>query len=220
MALEIFQWFQQVIHNDPAILIYLAIVLLMTVESSFIPFPSEIVVPPAAYFAMKTDNVNIIIVVIAATIGAMLGAWINYGLSMKIGRPIVYAFADSRLGAICLINKAKVETAEKFFDKHGAVSTFIGRLLPAVRQLISIPAGLSRMNFGKFSLYTFLGAFLWNVVLAGLGYFLSSFVSEQELYVQIEKYNAYLSMFGYGLLAVVVIFIVYQLLKNKPSKQC
>lgn len=214
-VIDIFNWFSNSIHHEPALYIYGLIVLLMTIESSFIPFPSEIVVPPAAYFAMQTDNINIIMVVICATIGALLGAWINYGLSIGIGRPIVYKFANSRLGAICLINQQKVEDAERFFDKHGVTSTFIGRLIPAVRQLISIPAGLARMNFFKFSIYTFLGAGVWNIVLAWLGYFLSTFVSEKDLFVSIEKYNSYLSMVGYGILAIIIVFIAYQLLKKK-----
>ena len=214
-VIDIFNWFSNSIHHEPALYIYGLIVLLMTIESSFIPFPSEIVVPPAAYFAMQTDNINIIMVVICATIGALLGAWINYGLSIGIGRPIVYKFANSRLGAICLINQQQVEDAERFFDKHGVTSTFIGRLIPAVRQLISIPAGLARMNFFKFSIYTFLGAGVWNIVLAWLGYFLSTFVSEKDLFVSIEKYNSYLSMVGYGILAIIIVFIAYQLLKKK-----
>ena len=151
MALQIYQWFQ-------AHLNYWTIMLLMTIESSFIPFPSEIVVPPAAYFAMQEgSNLNIFLVVLFATIGALLGAVINYYLALWVGRPIVYKFANSRLGHMCLIDSAKVATAERYFDKRGAVSTFIGRLIPAVRQLISIPAGLARMKLSTFVLFTSLG---------------------------------------------------------------
>ena len=139
--------------------------VLMAIESSFIPFPSEIVVPPAAYHAAKTGDMNIVLLIIMATIGALIGSLVNYALAYWVGRPIVYRFANSRFGHMCLLDEQKVRTAEDFFDKHGAISTFIGRLIPAVRQLISIPAGLARMHIGKFILFTSLGAGLWNTVL-------------------------------------------------------
>ena len=122
---------------------YWTITLLMAIESSFIPFPSEVVVPPAAYDAAATGRMNIILIIVFATIGANIGALINYYLAKWVGRPIVYKFANSRFGHMCLIDAEKVEKAEKYFDEHGAVSTFVGRLIPAVRQLISIPAGLT-----------------------------------------------------------------------------
>lgn len=198
--------------------VYLLVFLLMTVESSFIPFPSEVIVPPAAYLACTSDEVNIILVLVLATAGAIAGALINYGLSLWIGRPIVYRFADSRFGHACLITREKVDKAEKYFDDHGAASTFIGRLIPAVRQLISIPAGLSRMNIGKFIIFTGLGALVWNSVLAGLGYWLGKMVSPQDLYESVEKYNHYLTYAGLALGAACVIFIAYKAFKtNKPA---
>lgn len=136
---------------------YFLVFLFMVIESSFIPFPSEVVVPPAAYLAVTKGDMNVFVIVVVATLGALAGALINYGLSVWLGRPIVYAFADSRLGHACLIDRAKVEKAEKYFDDHGAMSTFIGRLIPAVRQLISIPAGIARMNLWVFSVFTALG---------------------------------------------------------------
>ena len=211
MALQIYQWFQ-------AHLNYWTITLLMTIESSFIPFPSEIVVPPAAYFAMQEgSNLNIYLVVLFATIGALFGARINYYLALWGGRPIIYKFANSRLGHMCLIDANKVETAEKYFDKHGAISTFLGRLIPAVRQLISIPAGLSRMNFSTFALFTSLGAGIWNIVLATLGYLLSLTVPQDQLLEKIEYYNGYLSIAGYILLAFIVLFILYKGFCDKSS---
>lgn len=213
MALQIYQWFQ-------AHLNYWTITLLMTIESSFIPFPSEIVVPPAAYFAMQEgSNLNIFLVVLFATLGAFLGATLNYYLALWVGRPIIYRFANSRIGHMCLINQEKVEKAEQYFDKHGAVSTFIGRLIPGIRQLISIPAGLARMKFSTFTLFTTLGAGIWNIILALLGYMLSLSVPQEELLEQIEYYNSYLSMAGYALLAFVIIFIAYQGLKKKSVKK-
>ena len=150
---------------------YWVVILFMAIESSFIPFPSEVVVPPAAWKAMDPDSgMSFVLVVVFATIGADLGALINYYIAKWLGRPIIYKFADSRIGHMCLIDRAAVEKAETFFRKHGATSTFFGRLVPAVRQLISIPAGLSGMHVGKFLLYTTLGAGVWNTVLAMIGW--------------------------------------------------
>lgn len=207
--LDLFMWVE-------AHLNYFWITVLMAIESSFIPFPSEVVVPPAAYFACTGNSgLNIYLVVLFATLGAMIGALINYYLAVWIGRPLVYKFANSRLGHMCLIDEAKVVKAEQYFDKHGAISTFIGRLIPAVRQLISIPAGLARMNIKKFALYTALGAGIWNAVLAFLGFWLSTFIPKDELYAQIEHYNQYLTWVGYGIGVVVVLFIIYNALKKK-----
>ncbi len=195
---------------------YFWITVLMAIESSFIPFPSEVVVPPAAYFAStEGSNLNIYLVVVFATLGALIGALVNYYLSVWIGRPLVYKFANSRFGHMCLIDEAKVEKAEQYFDKHGAISTFIGRLIPAVRQLISIPAGLARMNLAKFVLFTSLGAGVWNIVLASLGYWLSTFIPKDQLYAQIEHYNQYLTYGGYGIGVIVVLFIIYNAFKKK-----
>lgn len=206
---ELFLWVE-------AHLNYFWITVLMAIESSFIPFPSEVVVPPAAYFACtEGSNLNIFLVVVFATLGALIGALVNYYLAVWIGRPLVYKFANSRFGHMCLIDEAKVVKAEQYFDKHGAISTFIGRLIPAVRQLISIPAGLARMNLAKFVLYTSLGAGVWNIVLASLGYWLSTFIPKDQLYVQIEHYNQYLTYFGYGIGVVVVLFILYNAFKKK-----
>lgn len=210
-ALTIFQWFQENLN-------YGTITLLMAIESSFIPFPSEVVVPPAAYFAMHNNNLNIYLVVLFATFGALIGAVINYVIALWIGRPLIYKFANSKFGHICLINESKVQTAETYFDKHGAISTFIGRLIPAVRQLISIPAGLSRMNFFKFIAFTSLGAGIWNVVLASLGYWLSLFVPQEQLLEKIEYYNKYLSYFGLAIAIVVALFIIYHIIKNNKKK--
>ena len=152
---------------------YGVIVLLMAIESSIIPLPSEVVVPPAAYFALQQgSNLNVWMVIVMATLGAFLGSAINYGLSVLLGRPIIYAFAESRVGHLLRLSAAKLDHAEAFFRRRGSVSIFFGRLLPVVRHLISIPAGLARMNFATFSIFTILGAALWNVVLASLGYLL------------------------------------------------
>ena len=194
---------------------YLFVFIFMVIESSFIPFPSEVVVPPAAYLAMQKGDMNIFVVVLVATAGAMVGALINYVLALLIGRPIVYAFADSRFGHACLIDRAKVEHAEAYFDEHGAASTFFGRLIPAVRQLISIPAGIAKMNIWVFLLFTGLGALVWNAVLAGLGWWLSRHVSLDELYMSVEKYNSYLTIAGLVILVLCVLYILYNAFKKK-----
>ncbi|GFI05485.1 putative membrane protein [Muribaculaceae bacterium] len=198
---------------------YFYVFLFMTIESSFIPFPSEIVVPPAAYIAATEGTMSVWGVGSAATLGALAGSLINYGLAIWIGRPIIYKFADSRLGSICMINPEKVERAEKYFDKHGAVSTFIGRLIPVIRQLISLPAGLARMNLGKFVIFTTAGAAIWNVILCWLGWFLAQFVSKDRLFEKIEYYNDYISMVGYAIGVVCVFFIVWNLFKPKATPQ-
>ena len=198
-------------------MVYLLVFLLMIVESSFIPFPSEVIVPPAAYLACTSDEVNVIAVLLIATAGALGGALINYYLSMWIGRPLVYRFADSRFGHALLIDRKKVEKAERYFDDHGAVSTFFGRLIPAVRQLISIPAGISKMNIWKFMLFTTLGAAVWNLVLTGLGYWLGTVVSRSALYEAVEEYNQYLTYAGLAIGVICVGFILYNAFKPKQA---
>lgn len=197
---------------------YWTITLLMTIESSFIPFPSEIVVPPAAYRAASSPDMNVFLVVLFSTIGADLGALINYVLSRSLGRLVVYKFVESRFGRMCMLDRAKVENAEAFFDKHGAVSTFVGRLIPAVRQLISIPAGLARMHVGKFLLFTTLGAGIWNSVLALAGYFLASVMPEEEMLATVTKYNNELKVVCVALIVGVIAFLVIRnLIKNRKT---
>ena len=191
---------------------YWTITLLMTIESSFIPFPSEVVVPPAAYKAAGGDELNVWLVVVFATIGSDLGAIINYYLACWLGRPIIYKFAESRVGHLCLLSRQKIEYAEQYFNEHGIVSTFVGRLITVVRQLISIPAGLARMKFSTFLSYTTLGAGIWNIILAVIGYSLQSVVPEEQL---IDTVTHYSHEIGYGILAIAVLTIVWMLLRKK-----
>ncbi|MDE6282727.1 MAG: DedA family protein [Muribaculaceae bacterium] len=190
----------------------------MVIESSFLPFPSEVVVPPAAYIAVTRGDMNVVLIVLVATAGAVVGALVNYFLAMGLGRPIVYAFADSRFGHACLIDRAKVDKAEKYFDDHGALSTFIGRLIPAVRQLISIPAGLAKMNLGVFVIFTALGAGVWNCILAVLGYWLGQTVSYPQLFEAVEKYNRYFTIAGFVLLLFCLLFIVWKAMQGRSKK--
>lgn len=198
---------------------YWVVVIFMAIESSFVPFPSEVVVPPAAWKAMDpTSGMSFILVIVFATIGADLGALINYFIAKWVGRPIIYRFADSRIGHMCLIDREKVEKAEEYFRKHGAASTIFGRLVPAVRQLISIPAGLSGMHLGKFLLYTTIGAGVWNTVLAciGLGiYKYTDYKTTQDVYQQALKYSHEIGYVLLVLAVVIVAFLIYKGMKKK-----
>ena len=198
---------------------YATITLLMTIESSFIPFPSEVVVPPAAYMAAVNGEMNILLVVLFATLGADLGALINYFLAKWLGRPIVYKFANSRVGHMCLIDEAKVKYAEEYFDKRGALSTFVGRLIPAVRQLISIPAGLAQMKMSTFLLYTTLGAGIWNTVLAAIGWYLSTVPGIETEEQLLERVTEYSHEIGYVIIAVVVFVIGYLAYKGYKKEK-
>ena len=191
---------------------YGTVALLMTVESScFIPFPSEVVVPPAAYKACQEDsNLNIILVVIFATIGALIGAIINYFFSLWLGRPIIYKFAGSRLGRICLLSPEKIQKAEDYFVKHGKSTTFICRLIPGIRQVISIPAGLSRMPFLPFVFYTTLGAGIWNIILAAIGY-----IAHGQMDI-IKQYSKEISIV---MIVLGVLFVLYLLYKGFIKKK-
>ena len=201
---------------------YASITALMAVESSFIPFPSEVVIPPAAFVAGQPESVlcatgnysiDVLIIVLFGTLGAMIGAMINYGLSVWLGRLIIYKFADSKLGHMCLLSSEKLEKAEAYFREKGNVSTFIGRFIPGIRQLISIPAGLSRMNFGAFLWWTFLGAFIWNCVLAALGYIAAGQMD------RIKEYSHELSVAIVVLLgAVFLYFVVKKIIASTKRK--
>ena len=190
---------------------YASITALMAVESSFIPFPSEVVIPPAAFVAGEpgsvlcatgTYPVDVLIIVLFGTLGAMIGAIINYALAAWLGRPVIYKFADSKLGHLCLLSSEKLEKAEAYFREKGNVSTFIGRFIPGIRQLISIPAGLSKMHFGAFLWWTFLGAFIWNCILAAIGYLAAGQMD------RIKEYSHELSVAILVLLGIAVLYFV------------
>jgi len=185
---------------------YFTIALLMLIESTFLPLPSEVVIPFAAYKAGQGE-LNVFIVVISGTIGALTGSLINYTLAYYLGRPIVYKFAGSRLGRMFLLSEEKVMNAEEYFIRNGKTSTFIGRLVPGIRHLISIPAGLARMSLRDFMLFTFIGAGIWNILLAIIGFY---------LYAVREQIFPYL---GHILVGVGVIFVVYLIIKARRNRE-
>lgn len=179
---------------------YFGILAFMTVESSFIPFPSEIVIPPAAFLAQQGE-MNIFLVVFSGIVGSLLGATINYVLALTLGRKIIYSLSKHKFAKILLINEEKLAKAEKYFLKYGNASTFICRFVPGVRQLVSIPAGFSKMNFKSFILYTSLGSGIWVAILAVLGWF---FGANQEL---LSKHYSEISIFFILLFIVFLVFV-------------
>ena len=197
---------------------YGTILFLMLLESTVIPVPSEFVVTPAAYHAAG-GNLDVFWVILFATIGAALGATINYVVAYFVGRPVIYSFANSKWGKMCLLNQEKVEKSEKYFDDHGIVATLTGRLIPGIRHLISIPAGLAKMNYWKFLLYTTIGAGAWHAILAGLGWYLHSIVPEDQLNDKITEYAEYIkiTIIALVLLAVAYFALKYYLKKRKSA---
>lgn len=196
---------------------YGTILVLMLLESTVIPVPSEFVVAPAAYHA-AAGNLDVFLVILFATIGADMGASINYFVAYYLGRPIIYRFANSRWGHACLLNQQKVEHSEKYFSDHGVAATLTGRLIPGIRHLISIPAGLAKMHYGKFLLYTTIGAGCWHAILAALGWYLHSVVPEDQLNEKITEYADYIKFAIIGLVALALVyFIAKALLKKKKQ---
>ena len=190
-------------------LTYGAIFVLMLLESTVIPVPSELVIAPAAYHS-AAGNMHVWLVILFGTLGADIGATINYIAGYYLGRPIIYKFANSRFGYLCLLNQEKVERSEKYFNDPGMVATITGRLIPGIRHLISIPAGLAKMKYWQFILYTTLGAGVWNCILAALGWYLHSFVPEEQLEDKILEYGEYIK---FVILLLVGIAFVYFLTK-------
>ncbi len=187
---------------------YWTITLLMAIESSFIPFPSEVIIPPAAWKAAQGD-LNIFLVVFFGTLGALIGALFNYYFARFLGRAIVYRFAESKVGKMMLLSRQGVEKAEAYFVRHGKSSTLIGRLVPAVRQLISLPAGMARMKIKDFILFTVIGSGAWNIILAAMGYFL--YTQKEILHRYYTELTWIMIVLGVGF----VIYLVYNFMKKK-----
>lgn len=198
---------------------YGAIIILMAIESSAIPFPSEVVVAPAGYHA-AAGELNIFLVILFATLGADIGATINYAVAYFLGRPIIYKFVNSRAGKLCMLSQEKVERSEKYFYDHGVTATLTGRLLPVIRQLISIPAGLAKMQYWKFILYTTVGAGCWNSILATLGWYLHSIVPETELADKVSEYSHQIQVvFVIIIVLVIAYFVTKKVILRKRLKE-
>ena len=194
---------------------YYTVFLLMLMESTVLPVPSELVVAPAAFNAAEGDY-SFWLIILLATLGADCGATINYLAGYYLGRPIIYAFANSKWGKMCLLNQQKVEQAEKYFDNHGAVATITGRLVPGIRHLISIPAGLAKMNYWRFLLFTTIGAGSWNIILGAMGWYMHSFVTRSELNDKIEEYAEYIKFIILGIVVLAIVcFCVRYFIKKK-----
>lgn len=195
---------------------YGTVTLLMLLESTIVPIPSEFVLPPAGFLSAEGE-MNIFLVILLGILGSDLGATINYVVSYYVGRPVVYAFANSHLGHLCLLNEEKVKHAEQFFIKNGAVSTLVGRLIPGIRHLISIPAGLAKMNYWHFLLYTSIGAGVWSTILAVLGYWLHSYMSMKELIDNIGYYSYEIKIVLLVLGILLVLYLVWHKMKKKRA---
>ncbi|ERT61417.1 SNARE-like domain protein [Prevotella sp. BV3P1] len=206
-------WFSSLMGN----LNYWTVFLLMYIEGTVIPVPSELIVSPAAYHA-AAGHLDVTLVIIFATLGAVLGSATNYVAAYYLGRPIVYRFANSKLGHLCLLNQEKIEKSEKYFNDHGVIATLTGRLLPGIRQVISVPAGLAKMKFWKFLLYTTIGAGIWNCVLAALGWYLHSIVPEEQLNDKILEYNDHIKVVILSLFGLMVAYFVIKHFLNKRKK--
>ncbi len=183
---------------------YPGIVFLMFLESSFFPFPSEVVIPPAGYLAAQGE-MSLAMVIVSGVVGSLLGGCFNYWIAVKWGRPLF-----ERYGRYVLISESSLVKAEKFFARHGHISTFIARLLPGIRQYISLPAGLARMNLPIFALFTALGAAIWVIILALAGYLIGN---NQEL---ISRY-LHQVLFVLAILCLALI-IVYVMIRRKKAR--
>lgn len=196
---------------------YGTVFILMLLESTVIPVPSELVVAPAAYHA-AAGNINLWLVILFGTLGADMGATLNYIAGYYLGRPIIYRFANSHLGHLCMLNQKKVEKSEKYFYDHGMIATITGRLIPGIRHLISIPAGLAKMNYWKFLLYTTIGAGVWNCILAALGWYLHSMVPEDQLKDKIEEYGEYIKIIIIALVGIALVYFIAKYYFDKRKK--
>lgn len=196
---------------------YPAIFVLMLLESTVVPVPSEFVVTPAAYHA-AAGSLNIGLIILFATLGADVGASINYFVAKYVGRPVIYKFANSRIGHMCLLNQEKVEKSERYFDNHGVAATLTGRFVPVIRHLISIPAGLARMNYWKFLLFTTIGAGGWHSLLAALGWYLHAIVPEEQLNDKIAEYAEYIKIFIIILLLLAAVYFAIKAYRKKKRQ--
>ncbi len=202
--------FQQLLSWYMVHITYWTVFLLMAIESTIIPFPSELVIPPAAFKAANGD-MNIFLVIFSGTMGALAGSLFNYYMAKWLGNKLLLKFVNTRLAHLMMVDQSAIEKTEKYFLKNGKTSTLIGRLIPGIRHLISIPAGLANMKIRDFILFTAIGAAAWNIILATLGYF---FYSQKEL---LDKYYKELILIILAVGGIYVIYLLYKGFKKKNS---
>ncbi len=203
---------------------FILIFVFMTIESSFIPFPSEVVMIPAGFLAFRGEltlhapALDFLLAVAVGTLGSIAGAYVNYFLSLKLGRPVLY-----RYGKYFFLKPAMLERAEEVFRSYGEIATFVCRLLPAIRQLISIPAGLSKMHFGRFTFFTALGAGIWNIILAGAGWYCGKITDGLTYREMIHKgmdliHEHYIwLLLGLALLIAVYLAVQHGVMKSRTA---
>jgi membrane protein DedA with SNARE-associated domain len=183
---------------------YPGIVVLMAIESSFLPLPSEVVMPPAGYLVAQ-GRMNFALVVLSGLVGSVIGALVNYGIAVALGRPVLH-----RYHRYFLVREAALDRAEEFFRRHGEISTFVGRLLPVVRHLISIPAGIARMSLKRFVAYTALGAGIWCLVLTVVGWYVgrhAAVVTDLDAVIRDPTVHRYVSRAGLAVLPVAALVL-------------
>ena len=203
MLLEIFDVLANFLVSTIGALGYFGIFVLITIESSFTPFPSEVVLIPAGALAAQ-GKMSFVLILSVAILGSILGALVNYYLAYFIGRKAVEKLVH-RYGKFLFIHDESIAKSEKYFESHGDITTFTGRLIPVIRQLISLPAGFSKMNLFKFSLFTSLGAGIWTAILILVGYFFGS-----EIEPKLKIYTTLILI-----LISLIILIVYIIYKKK-----
>lgn len=189
---------------------YWWVLLFMAIESSFIPFPSEIVIIPAAYIAANQGTMTLPMIIVVGTVGALLGALVNYFLAAWLGRPIIHRFADTKVAHMLLIDRPGVEKAEQYFQEKGVIGTLVGRLIPAIRQLISIPAGLAKMKLSTFVICTVIGAGVWNTILAAIGHVFGKTMNEADLIAKVQEYS---NVVKYAIALIFLIGFAYYIYK-------
>ncbi len=204
--------FQQILSWYMDHITYWTVFLLMGIESTIIPFPSELVIPPAAFKAANGD-LNIFLVVFSGSMGAVAGSMINYYLAKWLGNKLLMKFVNTRLAHLMMIDQSAIEKTERYFLKNGKISTLIGRLVPGIRHLISLPAGLANMKMGDFILFTAIGATAWNIILAMLGYF---FYSQKEI---LDRYYKELIAIIIVVGAIYVLYLIYKGFKKNNRAQ-
>jgi membrane protein DedA with SNARE-associated domain len=210
-------WFSQAVHwitETIFALGYPGIVALMALESSFFPFPSEVVLPPAGYLAAQ-GRMNAWIALGAGIFGSLIGAVFNYVVAVRLGRPLLH-----RYGRYLLIKESSLDRAEAYFRSHGEISTFVGRLIPVIRQYISLPAGLARMRLDLFALYTALGAGIWCAILTWIGWYLGTQAERVGVLPpeQVHRYvNTALLILAPALVLLIVLYVVRHRRKSQSA---